>query len=147
MKKIVVTCMTLLLLAVTASAQRDLKCYPVFKGKIVPWEQMVVTEVRSSSLASYQLDYYRGVSFQVERELAGRVASLVEQDADAAPVKETEKVGGLLTYALVQPAPSGKTNRYLCYQARKAGNEWKLTLLYLEGPATLGDLRKMFEKQ
>ena len=63
------------------------------------------------------------------------------------PVKETEKVGDLLTYALVQPAPSGKTNRFLCYQAREADGEWKLTLLYLEGPATLEDLRKMFEKQ
>jgi len=108
---------------------------------------MVVTEVRGSSMAAYKLDYYRGVSFHVERALAGRVAALVEKDADAAPVKETEKVGDLLTYALVQPAPSGKTNLFLCYQAREADGEWKLTLLYLEGPATLEDLRKMFEKQ
>ena len=147
MKKIVVTLMALLLLALSASAQRDLRCYPVFQGKIVPAYQMVVTEVRGSSMAAYKLDYYRGVSFQADEALARQVAALVESDADEAAVKETEKVGDLLTYALVQPASARKMNRYLCYQARKVGEEWKVTLLYLEGPATLDDLRNMFDKQ
>ena len=56
MKKIVVTLIALLLLAVSASAQRDLGCYPVFQGKVVPGKQMVVTEVRGSSMAAYKLD-------------------------------------------------------------------------------------------
>ena len=147
MKKIVVTLMALLLLAVSASAQRDLGCYPVFQGKVVPGKQMVVTEVRGSSMAAYKLDFYRGVSFQVDEALIRQVAVLVEADAENAAVKETEKVGDLLTYALVQPASSGNMNRYLCYQARKVGDEWKVTLLYLEGAATLEDLRNMFDKQ
>ena len=75
------------------------------------------------------------------------MAALIEADANAASTKETEKVGDLLTYALVQPASSRKTNRYLCYQARRMGDEWKVTLLYLEGPATVEDLRNMFDKQ
>ena len=139
--------MTLLLLTVSASAQRDLKSYPVFHGKVVPGKLMVVTEVRGSSMAAYKLDYYRGVSFQVGEALTRQVAALVEADADEAAIKETEKIGDLLTYALVQPASSGKMNRYLCYQARKVGDDWKVTLLYLEGAATLDDLRKMFDKQ
>ena len=147
MKKIVVTLMALLLLAISASAQRDLNCYPVFQGKVVTGKQMVVTEVRGSSMAAYNLDYYRGVSFQVDEALTKQVADLVEVDANEAAVKETEKIGDLLTYALVQPTSSGKMNRYLCYQARKVGNEWKVTLLYLEGAATLDDLRNMFDKQ
>ena len=147
MKKIVITLMALLLLAVSASAQRDLSCYPVFQGKVVPGKQMVVTEVRGSSMAAYKLDFYRGVSFQVGEELAGKVSALVEADAADADIRETEKTGHLLTYALVKPASKGKSNRYLCYQARPVGGEWKITLLYLEGPATLEDLRAMFEKQ
>lgn len=139
--------MTLLLLTVSASAQRDLKSYPVFHGIVVPGKLMVVTEVRGSSMAVYKLDYYRGASFQVGEALTRQVAALVEADADEAAIKETEKVGDLLTYALVQPASSGKMNRYLCYQARKVGDEWKVTLLYLEGAATLEDLRNMFDKQ
>ena len=52
MKKIIVTLVSLLLLGLTASAQRDLRCYPVFQGKVVPGKQMVVTEVRGSSMAA-----------------------------------------------------------------------------------------------
>ena len=147
MKKIIISLLFLLLLSFPALAQRNLRCYPVFQGKVVPGKQMVVTEVRGSSMATYKLDYYRGVSFQVETDLAGKVAALVEQDAANAAVKETEKVGDMLTYALVQPTSSGKMNRYLCYQARPIGDKWKVTLLYLEGEATLEDLRSMFEKQ
>lgn len=147
MKKTIVTLMALLLLALSASAQRDLNCYPVFQGKVVPRKQMVVTEVRGSSMAAYQLDYYRGISFLANEALTRKVAALVEADADGAAVNETEKVGDLLTYALVQPLSTGKMNRYLCYQAREFGDKWKVTILYLEGAATLDDLRKMFDKQ
>lgn len=147
MKKTIVTLMALLLLALSASAQRDLNCYPVFQGKVVPRKQMVVTEVRGSSMAAYQLDYYRGISFLANEALTRKVAALVEADADGAAVNETEKVGDLLTYALVQPLSTGKMNRYLCYQAREVGDKWKVTILYLEGAATLDDLRKIFDKQ
>jgi hypothetical protein len=147
MRKIFITLLALLLLAATASAQRGLKCNPVFMGKVVPRKQMVVTEVYGSSMAAYNLEYYRGISFQVDEALAQKVAALVEQDAKEAAVKETEKVGEFLTYALVQPNSSGRMNRYLCYQARKIGEKWKITLLYLEGVATLDDLKKMFDKQ
>ena len=76
-----------------------------------------------------------------------KVGALVEADAAAAPAAETEKSGELLTYALVQLRPAGKTRRYLCYQARRSGFPWIITLLYLEGTATPEDLRSMFEKQ
>ena len=84
MKKIIVTLMTLLLLTVSASAQRGLSCYLVFQGKVVPGKQMVVTEVRGSSMAAYKLDFYRGVSFQVDEALTRQVAVLVEADAEKA---------------------------------------------------------------
>lgn len=147
MKRILVTLLLLLQMSGTVLAQRDLKCYSIFEGKVVPGKQMVITEVRGNSMAIYKLDYYRGVNFQVDEELASQVIALVEQDADAAMVKEMEKMGGRLTYALIQPKSKGKTNRYLCFQARPVEEQWKITLLYLEGPASLEDLRSMFEKQ
>lgn len=147
MKKILTCIMALLLFASAAFAQRDLNCYPVFQGKVVPEKQMVVTEVRGSSVAAYKLDYYKGISFQVGEDLAARVASLIEEDAAAADVRETEKTGTLLTYALIQPKTKGRIHRYLCYQARPVDGQWKVTILYLEGTATLADLRGMFENQ
>ena len=48
---------------------------------------------------------------------------------------------------LIQLKTKGRIHRYLCYQARPVDGQWKVTILYLEGPATLADLRGMFEKQ
>lgn len=147
MRKLLLCLTVLLLLSVAAFAQRGLSCRSVFEGKVVPGRQMVVTEVRGGNLTPYKLDHYRGVSFQVGADLALQVERLVDADARAAGSAETERAGGFLTYALFQPGSSGKNHRYVCYQARPVGQEWKITLLYLEGPATLEELRAMFEKQ
>ena len=147
MRKTVLFLMVLFLPAFAAFAQRDLHCYPVFRGKVVPERQMVVTEVRGGGLNTYKLEYYRGVKFHVDTTSALKVVEMVESDAVAAASVEIERVGGFLTYALIQPKSSGSTNRYLCYQARPVGFGWDITLLYLEGSATLEDLRSMFDKQ
>lgn len=147
MKKILTSILALLLFSAAAFAQRGLNSDPVFRGRVVPERQMVVTEVRGGGMATYKLDYYKGVSFLVDEKSAREVAELVGQDAAAADVRETEKTGSLLTYALIQPKTKGRIHRYLCYQARPVDGQWKVTVLYLEGPATLDDLREMFEKQ
>lgn len=147
MKRILFCLAMMLLVAGTASAQRGLNCYPVFRGKVVPLERMVTTEVRGGGLATYKLDYYRGVSFQADTALARKVAALVTADAEAAQSCQTEKASDLLVYALIELKPDRKVNRYLCYQARSTGFIWVITLLYLEGVATLEDLHSMFEKQ
>ncbi|MCR5709699.1 MAG: DUF6108 family protein [Bacteroidales bacterium] len=147
MKKIIICLAILLLTGGAASGQRGLTSYPIFRGEVVPTERMVATEVRGSGMATYKLDYYRGVAFEVDSVLARKVAALVSIDADAAKSCQTEKTGGVLVYALIELDPDRKVNRYLCYQARPNGNVWMITLLYLEGVATLEDLHSMFEKQ
>jgi len=139
--------MALLLFSGAAFAQRGLNCYPVFKGKIVPTKRMVITQARGGSMATYKLDYYHSVQFQTDEATAGKVAELILADAVEAQSAETEMTGELLTYALVQPTPYARVRRYLCYQARPVGHAWMITILYLEGSATLEDLRSMFEKQ
>ena len=147
MKRILLLIMTLLLFSGAASAQRGLNCFSVFKGKIVPAKQMIVTEARGESMTTYKLDYYHSVRFQVDEVTAKQVAELILADASDAQSAETETTGELLTYALIQPKPFARVRRYLCYQARPAGSAWIITILYLEGSATLEDLRYMFEKQ
>lgn len=139
--------MALLLFSGAAFAQRGLNCYPVFRGKIVPAKRMIVTEARGESMATYKLDYYHSVQFQVDEETAKKVAELIQADAADAQSAQTEMTGELLTYALIQPTPFARVRRYLCYQARPVGAAWIITILYLEGGATLDDLRSMFEKQ
>ncbi len=77
MKRILLCIMALLLIACTAWAQRGLNCYPVFRGKVVPAKRMVVTEVRGGSMATYKLDYYHSVQFQVDEATAMKVAELI----------------------------------------------------------------------
>ena len=108
---------------------------------------MIVTEARGESMTTYKLDYYHSVRFQVDEVTAKQVAELILADASDAQSAETETTGELLTYALIQPKPFARVRRYLCYQARPAGSAWIITILYLEGSATLEDLRSMFEKQ
>ncbi|MBR5043540.1 MAG: hypothetical protein IKX67_09940 [Bacteroidales bacterium] len=148
MKKIILCLMSLLLFTGVAFAQKGLNCYPVFQGKVIPERQMIVTEVRGNSMATYKISYYRSVRLQVDTLTARRVAALVEADALTADSAETEKTGELLTYGLIQLKPMGITRRYLCYQARPTEfHGWMITMIYLEGSATLKDLRSMFEKQ
>ncbi len=140
--------MSLLLFSGAAFAQKGLNCYPVFRGKVIPERQMVMTEVRGDGMATYKLDYYRSVRFHVDSLTARKVAAMVEADAVAADSAETEKTGELLTYGLIQLKPFGIMRRYLCYQARETEFKgWMITIIYLEGSATLQDLRSMFEKQ
>ena len=148
MKKIMICLLSLLLSTGAAFAQKGLNCYPVFQGKVIPERQMIMTEVRGDGMATYKLSYYRSVRFQVDTLTARKVAAMVEADAHAAVSAETEKTGELLTYGLVQLKPLGITRRYLCYQARPTEyHGWMITIIYLEGSATLEDLRSMFEKQ
>ena len=147
MKKLLLCILALLLSVGAAFAQRGLNSNAIFRGRVIPFDRMIKTEVRGSSMTTYKLDFYRSVRFQVDEKTALEVAALVKADAEAAVSAETEMTGDLLTYALVQPAQRGKVHRYLCYQARPEGPAWVITILYLEGSATLEDLRSMFDKQ
>ena len=147
MKKLIICILSMLMFSGAAMAQRGLNCFPVFRGKVVPSNRMIVTEARGESMATYKLDYYHSVKFQVDEDIAKKVAELIMADAADAQSSQTEMTGDLLTYALIQPTPFARVRRYLCYQARPAGPAWVITILYLEGSATLNDLYSMFEKQ
>lgn len=147
MRKLLSIIIMILASASSAMAQTGLYSNAVFKGKIVPKRQMVVTEVRGAGMSTYRLDYYHGVQFHTDMASVNKVAALVSADILAADSAETEKVDGILTYALVRLKPYRKVRRYLCYQARLAGSSWIITVLYLEGDATPEDLRNMFETQ
>ena len=147
MKKLFICILSMLMFSGAAMAQQGLNCFPVFRGKVVPSNRMIVTEARGESMATYKLDYYHSVQFQVSEDIAMKVAELILADAADAQSSQTEMTGDLLTYALIQPTPFARVRRYLCYQARPAGPAWVITILYLEGSATLNDLYSMFEKQ
>ena len=137
----------LTLLSLSAFAQRGLNCNPVFRGKVVPFNRMVETEVRGESMSTYKLSYFHSVKIQIDDVTAAKVAEMVEMDVAKAESAETERIGGRLTYALIRLQPFKKVNRYLCYQLKEKGGARIITIIYLEGSASLDDLHNMFEKQ
>ena len=147
MKKIILILSAILLLGSQAFAQKDLRSWGIFQGKVVPEREMVKTEVRGGSITAYKLAYYLGVSCTIDLAQASQLSARVEDDAKDALTSELERTGDLLTYALIEPKSKGKYHRYLCWQARPDGDKWKVTLLYLEGQATVEELKNMFEKQ
>lgn len=147
MKRFVAVLVLILSMSGIAGAQRGLACHPVFRGKIVPSGHMIETKVGSGSMSTYKLEYYHSVQFQADQETAAKVSGLVSADAAASESAEIDSQGGVLTYALIQLAPFKRVRRYLCYQARPLGPFWKVTIVYLEGSATIDDLRTMFDKK
>ena len=63
MKKIIICLMSLLLSTGAAFAQKGLNCYPVFRGKVIPEKQMVMTEVREDCAVVIDTAENLGVSF------------------------------------------------------------------------------------
>lgn len=137
----------LVLMPFAAYAQKDLNCWGIFHGDVVPREQMVRTEVRGGEIRKYMLDHYLGLSFRADDGMLAEVSELLEADSSAALSSEIEHVGPVLTYALLQMQEKNGRNRFVCYQASRDGDHWRVILLYLEGPASLEDLKSMFEKQ
>ena len=61
---------------------------------------------------------------------------------------ELEYRDGHLYYAIVQIADTKKgLHRYICYQCRQETGGNSITLVYMEGKASLADLRKTFKKK
>lgn len=128
----------------TALAQGDLKIGPVFDGKIVPQKNMKETFIRSSQLEPYNLKLYHSVSFIADDEILNEVSCLVLDDADKAIEQEIHMNGGLLVYAILTFESGNHENRFVCYKCSSKAGSHAITLVYMSGPATLDDLKKLF---
>lgn len=146
MKKL--ACLAVLILfSFSAFAQRGLNCNAVFRGKVVPSNRMIETEVRGESVSTYKLSYFHSIKVQVDEVTATKIAGIIELDVDNAVSAETEYDGDRLIYAMVELQPFRRVNRYLCYQLKQTAGAEAITIIYLEGSASLNELHHMFEKR
>lgn len=143
MKRILIL-IALLLPVWTASAQGDLQVGAVFDGKVVPATAMKETFIRSSRLEAYHLEQYRSVSFSGDDRVLAEVARRVLADAEQAADQEIHMKEGRLAYAILTFEDGGRGNRFVCYQCVSKAGSHAVTLVYMTGPATLDDLKKLF---
>lgn len=134
----------LLLAAMPAAAQQGLHVDPVFKGSVIGADRLIETMVKGNKLKAYNLTLFRSLKATVSDEEARRIENLVQQDIRLATDKETLSRGGQLVYALLRVRSDEKSNHYLCYQRSPYHAQWQVTLVYLEGQATLTDLKNIF---
>lgn len=144
MKQILIL-IVLLLPAWTVSAQGDLQVGAVFDGKVVPQKAMKETFIRSSQLDPFNLEQYHSVSFTGDEQILAEVSRRVLTDAENATEKEIHMNEGKLVYAILTFESADYDNRFVCYQCASKAGSYAITLVYMHGPATLDDLKKLFK--
>ena len=131
MKRIFLIITALLLSVWTASAQKDLEVGAIFDGKVVPRKVMKETFIKSAQLDPFNLEQYHSVSFTGDDHVLEEVSRRVLADAEKAAILTFEG--------------ANRDNRFVCYQCVSKEDSHAITLVFMHGPATLDDLKRLFK--
>ena len=152
MKHLLIT-LALIAASLPLSAQEGLRINEVFEGNIINELAMQESLVKGESLEPFKLKVLHTVKFTTGNSPRDKVEALFEEDmkgrlSDDNDNLELEYRDGHLYYAIVQIADTKKgLHRYICYQCRQETGGNSITLVYMEGKASLADLRKTFKKR
>jgi len=152
MKHLLIT-LALIAASLPLSAQEGLRINEVFEGNIINELAMQESLVKGESLEPFKLKVLHTVKFTTGNPARDKVEALFKEDmkgrlSDDNDNLELEYRDGHLYYAIVQIADTKKgLHRYICYQCRQVMDGNSITLVYLEGKASLADLRKTFKKK
>lgn len=145
----------LLGISLCATAQKGLRINEVFEGRIVEKQVMQESLVKGENLAPYRLKVLHTVKFAANEKERAEVDRLFSEDmkeriSDDDSNMEFESRDGFIYYAIVQLTDSQEgtgTHRYICYQCKEKYKYYYITLVYMEGEASLSDLRRTFKKK
>ncbi len=147
MKRIITTTAIVVLMAVAALAQSaSLNVSQAFThyGKARGCTEIIVTGKKARSIG---LDRYH--SLETPAAYAASIAAMVTRDGATAADRETEYRGGQLYFGFYKLRRAGGANRYVFFlnqalaRTRKAD---RVTLIYMEGPATKEQVRKLISQ-
>lgn len=153
MKHLLITLM-LIGIPMSLSAQKGLRINEVFESSDIfePGRHATLTKFQGESLDPYKLAVLHTAKFTADSVLRDKVEALFSEDmkrqlSDKNNL-ELEYRNGHMYYAVVQIADTRKgLHRYICYQCRRNANGYGITMAYMEGKATLADLREIFVKK
>lgn len=147
-------CLLIVLLVVPlfmAVAQKSLHVNSIFEGRIIPKKRMVETFVKGEALEQYHLSYFRSVKMNVTDMEYTKVWEVVMKDVGMETEAKNLEYGGendQVSYFILQLPKHQELERYLCYQCYDASRGGKnITLVYIEGKASMKELKKMFKKK
>lgn len=126
-----------------AFAQQGLHVSPLFEGRIVPMEQMIVVKVRGKAISKYNLNYYHSIKFKPTEEQLKTMNELAGRDEkEAVSSEHIGKKGSSTTILSMKPA--GRMNRFLCIITSGKEGEKTVTIVYMEGRVkNIKELRKL----
>lgn len=140
--RLLITIIAVTLGMAAASAQSGLHIAGLFDGKYRDTVNGTETIIDGSALAPYKLDKYISLTVESDSESVATIEPLVRADGRGAIDREVIQKKGVLYYAFYQLKPLGSgTNRYILYVNRKN----KIILVYLEGPATPAQVKKILK--
>lgn len=135
------------------SAQRGLQINEVFEGKVIAKQYMQESLIKGDNVAPYKLRLLHTVKFLANNSQRAKADALFNIDmreriSDDDSNMEMETRDGFLYYAIVQLTDNDKgSHRYICYQCRPKSTKFDITMVYMEGEASLADLRKTFKRK
>lgn len=131
-------------LAIPLFAQSEYRVGEVFDGKVIPMEQTKEILITRASELPGDIDHFHSIEFLADADMLATVTALVEADAANAGDKETSIKGGKLTYAILR-FQNKIFDRYICFSAKpEEDDKYKVTILYIKGPESIKDLKKIF---
>ena len=140
-------------ICLSTSAQRGLQINEVFEGKVIAKQYMQESLIKGDNVAPYKLRLLHTVKFLANNSQRAKADDLFNIDmreriSEDDSNMEMETRDGFLYYAIVQLTDNDKgSHRYICYQCRPKSTKFDITMVYMEGEASLADLRKTFKRK
>ena len=148
MKRITIIILTCLLTTMAAMAQTGLNINRLFDGRYKKATGATEIIVTGSQAREIGLMVYHSVSV-TDKAQAEIIENLVMKDGVQAIDKEVEYRNGQLYYGFYTMPKVKHTNRYIFFLnqnlARKSPKS-NVTLIYMEGRATAGEIKKLIRK-
>lgn len=127
-------------------AQTGLKINELFD---MEFKGATTVHLSGASIEAYRLNLFKSLTLQTSDKTSLMIEACIEEDIKGAFCHESNHTNGRLYYGLYQLTSTRKgINRYIFYRnnALKKGNDNNITLIYMEGRADIGQLRKTFTK-
>lgn len=135
-------------IACHAAAQDGLQIAALFGGKYKGRTDATEVHYEGKQLRSYKLTLFRSITITPGAQEAAAIEKMVRADCAKAAEKEVGLHGGRLYYGFYRLPATATANRYIFYRnnALRNHSNGKLTVIYMEGTASIEDLKRNFAK-
>lgn len=131
-----------------ARAQKGLHIQDAFSSAYTTLPDATETLLTRSRLHDVSLSLYRALSLSANPDKALEIERMVLADGRSAISKEVRYTSGHLFYGLYVLPPVGGENRYILFlNGNLSPSGGKMLLLYLEGKASVDDVRRLINKK